>query len=130
LSTPSPIVRLSLPAMTAVIAALTVLALLLVFELHWGVERFGFFAVPVVVAIYYLNEYRKLPYEPQRFWPERAAAPAAAPSPAASPPAERGAEETFEDPVEEADRIAAQGGTPPGVEEPVPESTPPAPKSP
>ncbi|HLM90594.1 MAG TPA: hypothetical protein VK424_00840 [Thermoplasmata archaeon] len=113
MSSPSPIVRLSLPAMTAVIGGLTVVALLLAIRFDWGFWRYGFFAIPAVVAVYYLNEYRKLPYEPYHFWPTRAApAPTPAPPTTATPIAPAAVvEEPFEDPVEEADRLATE--TPP-----------------
>ena len=52
MSSPSPIVRLSLPLMTAVIAGLTLLALVLVVEIHGGIWRYAFFAIPAIVAVY------------------------------------------------------------------------------
>ncbi|MGA8663927.1 MAG: hypothetical protein WB809_02510 [Thermoplasmata archaeon] len=131
MTSPSPIVRLPLPAMTAVIGGLTVVALLLAVRLDWGIWRYALFAIPAVVAVYYLNEYRKLPYEPYHFFPQRrttAATPTAAPTPTASA-APAPAEEPFEDPVEEADRIAAETATRPTPEgEASPETTPSAPE--
>ena len=117
MSSPSRIVWLSLPAMMAVIAGLSIVALLLALHFQWGYWRIAFFAIPAVVAGYYLNEYRKLPYEPYRFWPQRPAAtvaPATAPAaPTASPASAAPEEEPFVDPVEEADRLAAAGDAPP-----------------
>ncbi|MGP8071901.1 MAG: hypothetical protein ACLPZM_02075 [Thermoplasmata archaeon] len=127
MSSPSPIVRLSLPLMTAVIAGLTLLALVLVVEIHGGIWRYAFFAIPAIVAVYYLNEYRKLPYEPYQFFPQRPA-PVAVSSPTLTASVTASPEEDFEDPVEEADRIAAKGGTPAPAEDSAPaESSPPAP---
>jgi hypothetical protein len=134
-SSPSPIVRLPLVAMAAVLAALTLAALLIAVDpafRHWGWWRLGFFAIPVVVAVYYLNEYRKLPYEPWHFFPPQPSpAPAATPSPGAAPasappatpappaavpaaPEEAADDEPFVDPVEEADRLDRErtGGAP------------------
>ena len=108
---PSPIVRLPLPAMTAVIAGLTVVALVLAVKFPaWGLWRFAFFAIPAIVAVYYLNEYRKLPFVPYHFWPLPAETPA--PVSGGATAADASAEEPFEDPVEEADRMAAESETP------------------
>ncbi len=74
MSSPSPIVRLSLPLMTAVIAGLTLLALVLVVEIHGGIWRYAFFAIPAIVAVYHLNEY---PEAPVRAVPVLPAAPRA-----------------------------------------------------
>ena len=82
----------------------------------WGDARFALVALPVLLAAVYLNEYRKLPYEPWHWGTSPVAtgpAPASAPPPAMvatepgavpAPPAE----EPFDDPVEEADRL--EGG--------------------
>lgn len=139
MSSPSPIVRLPLAAMAAVLAALTVVALILASDSAfrpWGWWRLAFFAIPVVLAAYYLSEYRKLPYEPWHFFPTAPALPpTASPTPAvtlsipvssepvvpasasvaAPPPTETagadeppGPDEPFDDPVEEADRREAE----------------------
>ncbi len=131
MTSPSRIVRLPLVAMAAVLAALTIVALILASDSafrSWGWWRLSFFAIPVVVAVFYLNEYRKLPYEPWHFFPPRptpASAPAPPPVPSSPPspppvPAtapevvaadvspEPSEDEPFEDPVEEADRLARE----------------------
>ncbi len=139
----SPIVRLPLVAMAAVLAGLTVVALVLASDAafrHWGWWRLSFFAIPVVVAGYYLNEYRKLPYEPWHFFPPRptpdpgpggspdappspSTAPAAAPVAAAPPtPPPAADDEPFIDPVEEADRLSQERRVP---EPDAPDSAPP-----
>jgi hypothetical protein len=79
-SSPSRIVRLPLVAMAAVLAALTLVALILATDSRfssWGWWRYGFFAIPLVVAAYYLSQYRLLPYEPWHFFPPQPEAPVA-----------------------------------------------------
>lgn len=117
MSPPSVIVRLPLAAMAAVLAALTLVALILASDSEfgsWGWGRFAFFAIPVLVAVYYLTQYRKLPFEPWHFFPPRPT-PEPTPAPDAAAPvtmtpsgAEPSADEPFEDPVEEADRLAQE----------------------
>jgi hypothetical protein len=80
---------LSLPVVTALLAALTLGLVLLGRFFGLGTTTFFLLAVPFALAIAYLAWYRTLPYEP------------AHPVPAA----EEEDEESFEDPVEEADRI-------------------------
>ena len=130
-TSPSPIVRLPLPAMTAVIGGLTVVALLLAVRLDWGIWRYAFFAIPAVVAVYYLNEYpetalRTVPLLPAATDHGRDADGRAHSDGECGA---RSAEEPFEDPVEEADRIAAETATRPTPEgEASPETTPSAPE--
>jgi hypothetical protein len=79
-STPSAIARLPLAVMAAILAALTLGALVVAADSRlnsWGWWRFGFFAIPVVVAVYYLTQYRKLPYERWYFFPRPETPPSA-----------------------------------------------------
>ena len=120
-ASPSWLGRIPLFAMAVVVAGVMLIVVLLwtsALLRSWGDYRFGLAAIPLLLAIAYVNEYRKLPYEP---WPPRPAP--AAPAPAAIPVAESppptaaasaaAEEEPFEDPVEEADRLAADPTAPP-----------------
>ncbi len=117
MSNPGLIARVPLFLMAVIIAGVTLIALLFYAAATYhdlGYWRLTFFAPSVVLAAYYLSEYRKLPYEPWHFAPPRAPPSAVAVAPV--PPVANAAadEEPFEDPVEEADRLEQEkaGETP------------------
>jgi hypothetical protein len=95
---------LSLPVVTALLAALALGLVFLGRYLGLGVYSLALIAIPLALAVAYLAWYRTLPYEPTT-------------GPAASPLGP-GTEEPFEDPVEEADRLSRTPGETPAADEP------------
>jgi hypothetical protein len=91
----------SLPVFVGLLAVLTLGLILIGKYLGLGVDSFFLLAIPFVLAIVYLDRYRRLPYGGPRARPQGLAAELSSSD-----------EETFEDPVEEADRIDS------GVESP------------
>jgi hypothetical protein len=89
------LVRVPLPVMSVIIAGLALGVEVLGLQAGLGAWSLALLAIPGVLAVGYLLEYRKLPYEPWHPSPRVA--------PAATAPVED--REEFIDPVEEADRL-------------------------
>jgi hypothetical protein len=103
--TPWKGVLLSLPVVAVALGALAVGLVELGRYWSLGLISLAFLAVPLVLAVVYIQWYRGLPYEP----------PGARARGTSASFLGAGAEESFEDPVEEADRFdqLSKTGSPP-----------------
>lgn len=120
---PGPLARVPFPIMIGVVAGLALLVEYLGVDLKFGLWSLALLVIPAALALAYLIEFRRLPYEP----------PAARPASGSAPQLRSVLDdEPFVDPVEEADRWETehhngpeQGGSAP----PPPAESPPSPPS-
>ena len=97
--------------MAVLVAGLALLVEVVGFEFGLGLYSLAFLAIPILVVVVYLVEYRKLPYVP----PTPASPRPVAPGPGTVPVDATDAPD-FVDPVEEADLLESGGAEVPGAE--------------
>jgi hypothetical protein len=105
------LVRIPLAVMATIVAGLALGVEVLGLAAGYGPWSLALLAIPAALAVAFLLEYRKLPYEPWR--PPRASV---------APPTPAEPEEEFVDPVEEADQLEHPSAPPEGTAPAPPES--------